>query len=59
VAAAYRSSSLDGRTAEFTDNYVRPYESTSSGFTTTGVAHLAAVNLVSTQSLALRINKAF
>ena len=47
------------RTGQFTDNYTRPFTSTSNGYTTTGTAYLTAADRVTTQSVAVSINTAF
>jgi len=46
-------------TEPFMDTYSAPFVSMSNGYTTTGTAHLTAADRVTTQSVAVSINKAF
>lgn len=47
------------RTGQFTDSYSAPFVSSSNNYTTMGTANLTAADRVTTQSVAVSINKAF
>jgi hypothetical protein len=46
-------------TGQFTNDYIGPFTSTSSSYTTTGTANLSVADRITSQSVAVSINKAF
>jgi hypothetical protein len=44
---------------QFTNDYIGPFTSTSNGYTTTGTANLSVADRITSQAVAISINKAF